>query len=63
MHKNINTNTHINTHKHTHVIHANSYLAVVAGLCAEADYIFIPEDPPKVDWPKRLCQQLSQARK
>ncbi|XP_037035820.1 ATP-dependent 6-phosphofructokinase isoform X2 [Bradysia coprophila] len=38
------------------------YLAVVAGLCAEADHIFIPEDPPKNDWPKRLCQQLSQER-
>jgi hypothetical protein len=40
----------------------HSYLAVVAGLCSEADYIFIPEDPAKVDWPKRLCAQLSQAR-
>lgn len=39
-----------------------SYLAVVAGLCAEADYIFIPEDPPKVDWQTKLCQQLQQAR-
>lgn len=41
----------------------NSYLAVVAGLCTEADYIFIPEDPAKVDWPKRICAQLSQARR
>lgn len=40
-----------------------SYLGVVAGLCCEADYIFVPEDPPKKDWPERLCQQLSQARK
>lgn len=39
-----------------------SYLAVVAGLCGEADYIFIPEDPPSADWPQRLCKQLSQAR-
>lgn len=38
------------------------YLAVVAGLCTEADYIFIPEDPAKVDWPKRICAQLSQER-
>lgn len=58
MHKNLKT--HIYTHTCST---CNSYLAVVAGLCAEADYIFIPEDPPKVDWPKRLCQQLSQARK
>lgn len=34
----------------------------MAGLCAEADYIFIPEDPPKKDWGDRLCKQLSQAR-
>lgn len=40
-----------------------SYLAVVAGLCAEADYIFIPEDPPTREWPQRLCKQLSQASK
>uniref|UniRef100_A0A182P3I4 ATP-dependent 6-phosphofructokinase n=1 Tax=Anopheles epiroticus TaxID=199890 RepID=A0A182P3I4_9DIPT len=38
------------------------YLAVVAGLCVEADYIFIPEDPPKPDWPERLCKQLTQER-
>lgn len=42
--------------------HDCSYLAVVAGLCGEADYIFIPEDPPSADWPQRLCKQLSQAR-
>lgn len=42
--------------------HNCSYLAVVAGLCGEADYIFIPEDPPSADWPQRLCKQLSQAR-
>lgn len=39
-----------------------SYLGVVAGLCSEADYIFIPEDPPTKDWPESMCQQLSQAR-
>ncbi|XP_058465453.1 ATP-dependent 6-phosphofructokinase isoform X1 [Malaya genurostris] len=38
------------------------YLAVVAGLCAEADYIFIPENPPKPDWPEKLCRHLSQER-
>lgn len=45
------------------IIICYSYLAVVAGLCGEADYIFIPEDPPNADWPDRLCKQLSQARK
>ncbi|XP_055380281.1 ATP-dependent 6-phosphofructokinase isoform X1 [Condylostylus longicornis] len=38
------------------------YLALVAGLSSEADYIFIPESPPKPDWPQRLCQQLAQER-
>lgn len=39
-----------------------SYLALVGGLACEADFIFIPEMPPKVDWPDRLCSQLAQAR-
>ncbi|KAH8367224.1 hypothetical protein KR084_008920, partial [Drosophila pseudotakahashii] len=38
------------------------YLALVGGLACEADFIFIPEMPPKVDWPDRLCSQLAQAR-
>ncbi|KAL9920259.1 ATP-dependent 6-phosphofructokinase isoform 3-T5 [Glossina fuscipes fuscipes] len=38
------------------------YLAVVAGLCCEADYIFVPEYPPKNDWPEQLCQKLIQER-
>lgn len=38
------------------------YLAVVAGLCCEADYIFVPENPPKSDWPEQLCQKLTQER-
>nr|AHB50479.1 6-phosphofructokinase [Mayetiola destructor] len=33
------------------------YLAVVAGLCGEADYIFIPEDPPTADWPQRAIDR------
>ncbi|KAH8269454.1 hypothetical protein KR018_003383, partial [Drosophila ironensis] len=36
------------------------YLALVGGLACEADFIFIPEMPPKVDWPDRLCSQLAQ---
>lgn len=39
------------------------YLAVVAGLCTEADAIFIPEDPANIDWKKRICEQLKQARR
>lgn len=36
------------------------YLAVVAGLCVEADFIFVPEDPPDANWPSVLCALLSQ---
>uniref|UniRef100_A0A6M2DYB9 6-phosphofructokinase n=1 Tax=Xenopsylla cheopis TaxID=163159 RepID=A0A6M2DYB9_XENCH len=38
------------------------YLAIVAGLCVEADYIFVPEDPPDSDWPSVLCSSLSKQR-
>lgn len=39
-----------------------SYLAVVAGVISEADYVFIPESPPPVDWEAKLCTKLEQAR-
>ncbi|XP_060519567.1 ATP-dependent 6-phosphofructokinase isoform X3 [Cylas formicarius] len=38
------------------------YLALVAALTSEADYVFIPEDPAGVDWPQRLCKKLMQER-
>ncbi|XP_055707472.1 ATP-dependent 6-phosphofructokinase isoform X2 [Phlebotomus papatasi] len=38
------------------------YLALVAGLSVEADFIFIPEDPPGADWTTQLCRRLSQER-
>jgi len=28
----------------------------------EADYVFIPEWPPEVEWPTKLCDKLRQAR-
>ncbi|KAL3237257.1 hypothetical protein MRX96_048228 [Rhipicephalus microplus] len=34
------------------------YLAIVAALASEADYVFIPELPPEVDWPNTLCDKL-----
>ena len=37
------------------------YLALVAGLTSEADYIFIPECPPPQDWQDRVCDKLQQA--
>lgn len=38
----------------------HSYLALVAGVACEADYVFIPEDPPSSDWPQKLCKKLMQ---
>lgn len=38
------------------------YLAVVAALCGEADYVFSPESPPPVDWPKKLCDKIIEER-
>lgn len=40
---------------------ARRYLAVVAGVISEADYVFIPESPPPVDWEAKLCTKLEQA--
>lgn len=39
-----------------------SYLAVVAALASEADYVFIPEDPVKTDWKDHLCKKLLQVQ-
>lgn len=37
-----------------------SYLALVTGLASEADFIFVPEDPPAINWPDKLCRKLLQ---
>lgn len=37
-----------------------SYLALVAALTSEADFVFIPEDPAPVDWKEKLCKKLLQ---
>jgi 6-phosphofructokinase len=37
-----------------------SYLALVAALASEADYIFIPEDPASINWKKNICKKLVQ---
>lgn len=39
-----------------------SYLAVVAALASEADYVFIPEDPVQTDWKDHLCKKLLQVQ-
>lgn len=38
------------------------YLALVAGLTSEADYIFIPEYPPPENWEEKVCNKLQQER-
>ncbi|XP_033220923.1 ATP-dependent 6-phosphofructokinase [Belonocnema kinseyi] len=38
------------------------YLALVAAICCEADFVFIPEWPPERDWPNKLCKKLLQER-
>lgn len=37
------------------------YLALVTALSSEADYVFIPEAPPSVEWRDKLCDKLEQA--
>jgi len=34
----------------------------VAAIVTEADYVFIPEWPPEVNWPEKMCKKLSEAR-
>lgn len=38
------------------------YLAIVAALASEADFVFIPEWPPEGDWQEILCKKLEQER-
>lgn len=37
-----------------------SYLALVAALASEADYVFIPEDPAPQNWEEKICNKLYQ---
>ena len=41
----------------------HSYLALVASLASEADWVFIPEWPPEHGWEDKLCSKLEQERK
>jgi len=38
------------------------YLALVAGLACDADWIMIPENPPEAGWEDKLCERLSLQR-
>jgi 6-phosphofructokinase len=39
-----------------------SYLALVAALASEADWVFLPEWPPEKGWETTLCEKLAQVR-
>ncbi|KAI9751952.1 MAG: 6-phosphofructokinase, alpha subunit [Lichina confinis] len=39
------------------------WLALMAGVSTGADYVFLPEHPPGVDWEKRMCEIISKHRK
>lgn len=43
------------------IIYLFRYLALVTALASEADFVFIPEAPPSVDWRDKLCDKLEQA--
>merc|ERR1719215_2591210 len=34
------------------------YLALVAGIVSEADWVFVPEWPPEDNWKEKLCKKL-----
>jgi len=38
------------------------YLALVAGIVSEADFVFVPEWPPQANWPEKLCRKLELER-
>ncbi|CAG0894274.1 unnamed protein product [Cyprideis torosa] len=38
------------------------YLALVAALASEADFVFIPEWPPEENWQDKMCRKLKQER-
>jgi 6-phosphofructokinase 1 len=38
------------------------YLALIAGLACDADWVLIPENPPEDGWEKKLCERLSYQR-
>lgn len=38
------------------------YLALVAGLACDADWVLIPENPPEEGWEDKLCDRLKAHR-
>lgn len=39
------------------------YLALVAALASEADFVFIPEWPPEAGWAERMCEKIEQVNR
>lgn len=39
------------------------YLALMAGIAGSADWVLIPEKPPKQGWEKAMCKELEEGRK
>ena len=39
-----------------------NFCSQVAGIVTEADFVFVPENPPKVGWEEKLCAKLQAAR-
>ncbi|MCJ1355312.1 MAG: 6-phosphofructokinase, alpha subunit [Icmadophila ericetorum] len=37
------------------------WLALMAGLSTGADFVFIPENPPSVDWQNQMCKIITKA--
>ena len=54
------------SHKRTFIMEVMGrhcgYLALVAAIVSEADFVFIPVFPPVVNWPEKLCKKLTEAR-
>jgi len=54
------------SHKRTFIMEVMGrhcgYLALVAGIVTEADWVFIPEWPADADWPEKLCSKLVMER-
>ncbi len=38
------------------------YLAILAGLASEADFVLIPENPPDAGWEEKMCNRVSYHR-
>ncbi|ESN96243.1 hypothetical protein HELRODRAFT_186529 [Helobdella robusta] len=61
-----NINTTASSHQRCFVMEVMGrhcgYLALVAALASEADWVFIPESPPEKGWEDKLCEKLAQER-